>query len=127
MRSIGQALLVYTDANKCDTPVDWNILVQKGYLLAEQFRCPRADHPNYMYIKYIGSSTTREAGDVKLKNNRDFNTPVIFEPIENHGGVGGLILYLDSHVRWHSKEEYNSILEPYKDRAIMMEVGGSED
>jgi prepilin-type processing-associated H-X9-DG protein len=49
---------------------------------------------------------------------------LIYEPIENHHGEGGNILFVDGHVEFYSKQGYDKILAPYKDRAIKVQIEG---
>lgn len=61
--------------------------------------CPKASAPNYIILP-------PHAGNIGP------DEPVAYEPLENHG-EGGNVAYVDGHVEWLAREEYNRVLAPF--------------
>ncbi len=72
---------------------------------AATHRCPNAAQSNYVLRLPDPSS-----------NNLDAATVLAYEPIWNHG-EGGNILFLDGHVKWCSRAEYEQLLAPHPNPA----------
>ncbi|HEY0008105.1 MAG TPA: DUF4190 domain-containing protein [Tepidisphaeraceae bacterium] len=114
MRQIGLALRVYSNENQSLYPRDLATLAAASDIEPSVFICPLDDldaasgadwatkivpggpHCSYIYIYRPGMSD----------RNLNADAVVLYEPLSNHGGDGGNVLYADGHVDWLSKAAF---------------------
>ena len=113
LSGIGKALYTYANNNQDLFPPDLNVLVKSGAITPQMLQCPSTESPGYIYITGL---TTDDNPD----------TPIVYEALENHGGEGGNILFVDSHVEFYNQQGYEKIIAPYKNRAIKVEIDDLE-
>jgi len=110
MKGIGQALYIYAqDEPKGMFPeagADWmGRLINAGNTTPKQFVCPSTADTlgdcSYIYVPGYGV-------------NGDPKQIIVYEPIENHGGEGGNILYLDGHVQFVKSPQYEQAIAAIK-------------
>lgn len=104
LRDIGQCLKRYSSEFPTDRIISveekLNILVNSGRLAPEQLVCPSGGRA------YIFSQYPRLA----LSEERDTRLPIAYEPLSNHGGEGGNILFGDGHVDFMRVAEYEEAI-----------------
>lgn len=114
LKQIGLAILMYSNEHGGQYPDRIEDLFLIGDLGSEVFTCPtvyrtiapgatfaerqailsKGNHISYIYLGKGMNSKTVTA-----------ETEVAYEPLSNHGGVGGNILYGDGHVIWVNKAD----------------------
>lgn len=70
----------------------------QGKVALADLRCPRCDGP------YLLEKTPEPSEEVP------FTYIVAYEPIENHGGAGGALLYSDGHAEFLGRGKYKATL-----------------
>lgn len=105
MHAVGGALLSYASDNDGAFPVDIAKALNDSGLSPKVLNCPSCDQSNYRYIP--GWST-----------NDSPQEPVVYEPLENHDGEGGCILYLDGHAEFVNKDRWTRVIGPYESRSV---------
>jgi prepilin-type processing-associated H-X9-DG protein len=110
MRTIGQGILIYANANGGQYPARLESLLLTVDIVPNSFVCPtsggkpapgktRAEwaanlsRPGCCSYIYIGNGLTTMATAEQV---------VLYEPGSNHGGDGGNVLFGDGHVGWYS-------------------------
>ena len=113
VRQIGQAILLYANDNGGNYPDMLEQVLATQDITAECFVCPSSndekapgDTPQEMaknlsaghhlsYI-YLGKALTTHSPP---------ETPVLYEPIDNHDNDGSNVLFVDGHVEWFNRKE----------------------
>jgi hypothetical protein len=88
LRAIARACLVYADANEGHFPASLDVLtaVYSTNLKQEQLVCPVGGRP-YVYVP-------------NMRNTDDPGNVLVYDPLENHGGEGACVAYVDGHAKW---------------------------
>jgi len=103
LKMVGAALHAYAAGNEGAYPPDLNVLVSQNYISRAVLKCPTADAINYVYVPRPADSV----GPLDV---------VMFEPLANHGGDGGAVLFADGHVEFVNAANWEVLIEPLRDR-----------
>ncbi|MHC4796799.1 MAG: hypothetical protein ACYTF1_09160 [Planctomycetota bacterium] len=104
LRAIVIACMCYASADGVGPPT-LDILLEGGeraYLLPKQLICP-VSKKRYIYIS-----------NQSIKP--DYRTVVVYEPLSNHANEGANMAFVDSHVCWHTPQQYWTVLNETKSR-----------
>jgi prepilin-type processing-associated H-X9-DG protein len=106
MQGLGASLLNYASENDGAFPKDpAKALVSVG-VSPKSLECPSSGgKSNYRYIP-------------GWSNNDRPDRPIIYEPIENHGGEGGNVLFIDSHVEFVPESRWSTVVKPYESKSV---------
>lgn len=105
VRMIGNALLIYQYDNPNQGLPPLERLVDLNLIDAQALICPssKSTTPSYQLRHVRGPDA---ANDVLL-----------FEPLENHEGKGGHLLFADGHIRFEQNDNYQEFQSNMKSRA----------
>lgn len=101
LKGIGRAMAMYANENRDAFPPNLDMLVDAGWINEDMLECPSADGAKYVYIHGLTTAAPYE-------------TPLIYEPIENHHNEGANILFTDLHVEFFKPPKLDAILAPYR-------------
>lgn len=106
MRGVGMALMTYAVENNDAFPDDPAKVLTGAGISPRSLQCPSSGGlSNYRYIP--GWSTNDRA-----------DTPIVYEPIENHGGEGGNVLFIDGHAEFVPDTQWSKVVRPYESRSV---------
>ena len=100
LKSIGRALLMYSNDNKDKFPPDLETLITKTYIRTNKMLICPATKLRDSYI-YRGASIT--TSDIPMMI-------MVYEKSSNHGG-GRNVLFLDSHAEWVPEERFGELIK----------------
>ncbi len=106
MRGLGVALLTYAAENNGAFPDDPAKALTGAGIRPKNLECPSSGgQSNYRYVP--GWSANDRA-----------DKPVVYEPIENHGGEGGNVLFVDGHSEFVVQARWSSVVQPYESKSV---------
>jgi len=106
VQGLGLVLLNYAAENDGAFPADPASVLANAGVSPKSLECPSTDMlSNYRYVP--GWST----------NDRP-DRPIIYEPIENHGGEGGSVLFIDGHVEFVPQSRWSQVVKPYESKSV---------
>lgn len=114
LKQIGLAVLVYSNAHRGHYPDSFEEMLLTEGLGSEVFTCPNTND-----TKAPGATPAEQAGNLSKGGHLSYvylgkgmnsisvagKTVVAYEPLSNHAGNGGNILYGDGHVNWEDKTD----------------------
>lgn len=106
LRGLGQTLYVYAEDNGKfpDQSVDWQkVLIDSNIAAPQSFVCPCAPKGQTCYYYVPGRQVASDPNQV-----------VVYEDPENHGGEGGNVLFVDSHVEFIKAPKYQALINSLK-------------
>jgi prepilin-type processing-associated H-X9-DG protein len=105
MQGLGLVLLNYAAEHDGAFPTDpAQTLANAGMRIS--IECPSSGgKSNYRYIP--GWSNTDRP-----------DRPIIYEPIENHGGEGGNVLFIDGHVEFVPEARWSTVVQPHASKSV---------
>ena len=100
MKAVGTAMNVYLTSYEGDrgAMLDW--LVEKGHLTRDQIVCPSSGLAISNYV-FVPPSPDRPVAN---------RTVVMYEPLSNHNGEGGNMLFADGHAEFVRAVRYDEML-----------------
>ncbi|HOW71233.1 MAG TPA: hypothetical protein PKY77_11580 [Phycisphaerae bacterium] len=108
MSTIGVALAQYASEQNGRLPADLAGHLLRAGVPADALRCPSGAGPNYLVARPPPGGYTAA-------------TPVLFEPLDNHGEEGGFVLFGDGTVKFLLKAEFERVTEPCLEDAMPIE------
>ena len=82
-------------------PPDLPALVDEKWLVAEVLSCPSVDPAAVQTPPYIW---------IRGADCADADNVVLYEPLQNHGGEGGNVLFCDGHVEFVAQADWDQVL-----------------
>lgn len=118
MRQIGLAIALYSNENKGKYPEDLGTLVLEEGISAEVFTCPsmsgaslpRGATPQEM-AEWVNENSQFVYLGAGLTSSAPSEQPVLYEPLEHHGGDGANVLFADAHVEFVTPATLRQLLE----------------
>ncbi|MBI4578734.1 MAG: exo-alpha-sialidase [Planctomycetes bacterium] len=106
LHRLGLHCLMYAEDHGGNLPPDLASLVDGGRVKAEDLVSPFEEDPNAMSYIYIEGQ----------RHTMDPRNVVAYEKLENQGGEGTVVLFLDGHVKWMKAEAFEKDLADTLDR-----------
>ena len=103
LRGIGQGCHIYTNDYDEWFPPDLQTLINAGHLTPRELQCPSEPNPSEAVFDYIYVPGLNARAPV--------DWIIAYEDPANHGGEGGNVLYIDSHVEFLKEPEFSAELE----------------
>ncbi len=100
MEAIGVAMGQYAADNNFQGQIGLDELIHGGYLTRDQTICPASGLDLSNYIVARRPAQERPANE----------TILVYEPLSNHGGEGGVFLYGDGHVMFNLRPLYDELV-----------------
>ncbi|MCH8054331.1 MAG: DUF4190 domain-containing protein [Planctomycetes bacterium] len=100
LRSVEISLRTYVD-DYAQEPPSLSALVDENRIGPAMLKCPSADPVTGQAISYLW------VGGVDCTNGENV---VMYEPLQNHGGEGGNVLFCDGHVEFVPQTEWEQVL-----------------
>jgi prepilin-type processing-associated H-X9-DG protein len=103
LRGIGQSCHIYANDNEEWFPPDLQTLIDAGHLTPAELQCPSEPNSSQAVFDYIYVPG--------LDTRAPVDWIIVYEDPANHGGEGGNVLYIDSHVEFLEEPEFSAELE----------------
>ena len=103
LRGIGQSCHIYANDNDEWFPPDLQTLIDAGHLTPGELQCPSEPNPSQAVFDYVYVPG--------LDTRAPVDWIIVYEDPANHGGEGGNVLYIDSHVEFLKEPEFSAELE----------------
>ena len=104
IRCLSCVCINYSSDNEDRYPNTWSETKRYTAGITKVFICPATDHVSGKYSD-VDSWTDYILIPGKTKND-PATTVLIYEPLSNHGGKGGHVMYVNGFIKWYRSEEY---------------------
>lgn len=109
LRGIGQGCHIYANDHSDKFPDDFAALVKEGMCTPGMFVCPSSGVAESDAADFLsGKGGTVSYCYIKGQNtkNSDVRNVLAYEPLENHEGEGGSLLFVDGHVEFQKMPNF---------------------
>ena len=100
LQAVEVSLRSYAEEHSQEPP-DLSALVDSGWIDPRMLNCPSVDPAVSQTLPYIW---------IRGADCADEDNVVLYEPIQNHGGEGGNVLFCDGHAEFVSEADWEQVL-----------------
>jgi prepilin-type processing-associated H-X9-DG protein len=118
MRNIGLAAIMYAEQNEGKFPEDLAKPLSMNYMTADVVLCPSTRRPGCILNTLAIVDQLKKSGSTDyvylgkgLSTASAPDTILLYEPLNNHGGNGMNVLFVDCHVQWLTAAQAQVILK----------------